>query len=384
VRVLIAPAAFTGSLSAAQAAQAIATGWTSCAAQDVVTTCPLSDGGEGVVDAVLAARGGELVPVTVSGPWGHPVPATVLHLPATDDDPAPTAWVEAGQACGPQLGRPGADPAAGTSAGVGELLLAAVAGGARRVVVAVGDTCCHDGGAGVLAALGAGRDAVLRRGAHGLAGLADDALARLPAARERLSGVQVVLASSSDLPLLGFHGASATDAVRRGATPEQAQELERVLGRYAEVAQRSLVAGRPLGGTGLAGTAGAGAGGGIGFALLLLGGTRVDVVTAVAQAADLTARVAGADLVLTGEARFGWSSLSGGVVATVAATALERGVPTLVLAHEVEVGRREALTLGVSGVYPVIERAVRAGDVRADPAGLLSARAARVARTWSR
>ena len=133
---------------------------------------------------------------------------------------------------------------------------------------------------------------------------------------QRLRGVQLVAATSSDLPLLGFHGASATDAGRRGATPEQAQSLEAALGRFADVAQRSLVAGRSLAGSGLAATAGAGAGGGIGFALLLLGATRLDGVQARRSLRPgFAQRLRSADLVVTGESVFGWHSVRSGVVA---------------------------------------------------------------------
>jgi glycerate 2-kinase len=323
------------------------------------------------------------VPTTVSGPRGEPVPAAVLLI--TQDDGSVTAFVEAGQACGPQLLPGGAsDPVRATSEGVGELVRAAVDAGARQVVVGVGDTASHDGGAGLLGALGAGDRARLTCGGGELAGLDATALEGLAAARERLRGVELVVATASDLPLLGFHGASATDAERRGAEPAQAQALESALGHFADIAQRSSVAGRPLVGSGLAGTAGAGAGGGIGFALLLLGARRVDGVRAVLDATGFTSLLRHHDLVVTGEALFGADSLRrGAVVAQVAQEALTVGLPSVVLAVEVEVGRREALNAGVCGAYAVADRPSGLADVRHDPAGALADRARRVARTWS-
>ncbi|WP_426560898.1 glycerate kinase [Angustibacter sp. McL0619] len=383
MRVLIAPDAFVGHLDAQQAADAIAAGWAEWAPNDSLTTCPLSSGGAGFVDVVMAARGGDLLPVTVSGPLGEPVPATVLMV--TEADGARTAYLEAGQACGPQLLHGDArDPWRATSVGVGELVDAAVQEGASRVVVGVGDVASHDGGAGLLAALGAGSPEHLALGGGALAEMPDDAVDGLAAARERLRGVQLVAATSSDLPLLGFHGASATDAARRGASPEQAQALEAALGRFAHVAQTSLVAGRTLAGSGLAAGAGAGAGGGIGFALMLLGGVRVDGVGEAVAATGLTERLGAADLLVTGESLFGWQSMRSGVVACVAAHALGIGLPVVVLAVEVEVGRRETLNLGVSAAYALSDRPGWLAEVRADPAGALTRRARRVARTWSR
>ncbi|WP_460459243.1 glycerate kinase, partial [Angustibacter peucedani] len=233
-------------------------------------------------------------------------------------------------------------------------------------------------------ALGVGSAQRLAGGGGFLGGVAADDLAGVAEARERLRGVVLVAATSSDLPLLGFHGASATDAGRRGASPEQAQALEGALGHFADLAQRGLVAGRPLGGSGLAATPGAGAGGGIGFALALLGARQVDGVTAVLEATGFAERLRATDLVVTGEAVLGWQQLRAGVVPAVAAGALEVGVPVVVLALEVEVGRRELLNLGVSGAYAVADRPGRLADVRSDPAGQLAARARRVARTWSR
>jgi glycerate kinase len=383
VRVLIAPDAFVGHLTAAQAADAIAVGWAQQAPSDRLTTCPLSDGGAGFVDVVLAARGGELLTVTVTGPLGEPVPATVLTT--AEDDGSRVAYVEAAQACGAHL-LTGDDRDAwrGSSRGLGELLLAAVDSGARRVVVGVGDTASHDGGAGLLAALDVGPADRLARGGGALADVRAEDLNGLAAARDRLRDVELVVATSTDIALLGFHGASATDAERRGASAEQAQALEAALGHYAHLAERALVAGRPLGGTSIASSSGAGAGGGVGFALLLLGARHVDGVRATLEATGLRARLAASDLVVTGETVFGWESTRAGVVRHVAEEALEVGVASVVIAMQVEVGRRETSNLGLSGAYAVADQPADVTDVRRDPAGTLAARARRVARTWSR
>jgi len=376
VRVLIAPDAFAGALTAAQAATAMAQGWAAHAPGDLVTTLPLSDGGPGFVDVIAAARGGDLVPVTVRGPVGSDVPATVLLV-------GETAYVESAQAIGAHLD-PRRDPTRTTSAGLGDLLAEAVRAGARRVVVGCGPAAANDGGAGLLAALGAGVDPRLMKGAHALADLPDDALSRLADVRERLSGVELVAATDADLPLLGFHGTSATYAQAHGATAEQAQAMESALGRYADVAQRSLVAGRVLMGRGQAGEPGSGAAGGAVFALLLLGARRVSGVQAVLDAVGFDDHLARTDLLVTGEGTFGGGSLHHGVIATLAGAALEHGVPTVVIAQQVQVGRREALAVGVAGAYAVLEWPGRPAAARTDPAGTLSIRAQRVARMWSR
>jgi len=146
MRVLIAPDKFAGTLTAVQAADAIAEGWRRHAPGDELDLAPMADGGPGFVDVLHAALGGDLSAVTVSGPHGAPVPAVVLRA-------GDTAYVESAQAAGLHL--VDGDPEAATSRGVGELLLAAVDAGARTVVVGLGGTGTPDGGAGLLAALGA-------------------------------------------------------------------------------------------------------------------------------------------------------------------------------------------------------------------------------------
>ena len=136
MHVLIAPDCFTGTLTATQAAGAIAAGWRSSAPDDLLTLLPLSDGGPGFLDVISGALEGETVAVTVSDPLGRRVPAAVF---LTEDEGGRTAWVESAQAVGLHLLEAcERDPAVTTSTGLGELLLAAVSSGARRVVVGLG------------------------------------------------------------------------------------------------------------------------------------------------------------------------------------------------------------------------------------------------------
>lgn len=395
MRVLLAPDSFTGTLTATQAGAAMRAGWAAQAPGDELTVCPLSDGGPGFVDTLASTLGGALEVVTVPGPLGDPVPASVLWV-------GDTAYVETAQACGLHLVPPQLrDPTRTTTTGVGELLTAAVQGGARRVVLGLGGSGTNDGGAGMLAALGAGPAALLGRGGGGLADLPSDALANLLEVRRQLAGVRLLVATDVDVPLLGLQGASAGFAAQKGATPEQAQALEAALGRYAQVAQESLgpLAGPDLlagpgpghsavaarrGRQRLSGAPGAGAAGGLAFGLLLLGGQRVPGAATVLDAVGLDARLASSDLVVTGEGCFDWQSLRGKVVAAVAQRALTVGVPTIVIAGRVEAGRRESTAAGIESSYAVAETPQQVAAALADPSGTLAARTRRVARTWSR
>ncbi len=386
MRVLIAPDCFTGTLTAGQAAGAMADGWARHAPGDALDLCPLSDGGPGFVDVLAAALPGRAELVTVRGPLGEPVPAQVLLVPGPDGDLV--AYVESAQACGLHLvPADRRDPGVTTTRGVGELLLAARAAGARKIVVGLGGSGTNDGGAGLLAALlGAAGAPVADRlagGGEALLGTVPADLAGLADVRRDWAGTELVAASDVDVPLLGFHGASAGFAEQKGATPEQAQRLERALGDFAAAACEAAGLPRALPRP-LAREPGAGAAGGLGFALALLGARRVPGAAAVLDAVRLRERVAAADLVVTGEGTFDWQSLRGKVVSAVAALGLEVGTPVVVVAGQVLVGRREALAIGVESAYPVADGPAEVHDALADPVGTLTARAERVARTWSR
>jgi len=384
VRVIIAPDRFSGTLTAAEAAESIAAGWRAGAPHDELVALPLSDGDAGFLDVLAPAVGGVTLAVTVSDPLGRPVPAAVL---LADRGGVPTAYLDAGQACGPQLlADEERDPTPTTSAGAGQLLHAALGLGARRIVVGVGPTATNDAGAGLLSALGVGRAGLLEAGGLVLGQLTADDLAGLDAAVGRFREVELALATAADLPLLGLQGTSATEAAARGATPEQGQALEFALGHFSDLVRR-LRPGRSDLLTGRAGRLdkepGAGAGGGLGYALLVLGGRRVSGVDVVAGAVGLRDAIGGADLVVTGEGTYDWQSLRDSVTARVAQVALEHAVPSIVLAGQVRLGRREAMAAGLSGTYAVADRPEEVAAALADPAGTLRARATRVAATWS-
>jgi glycerate kinase len=394
VRVLIAPDSFGSSLTADEAADTIADAWRAVAPLDTVVTCPLSDGGPGFVAALHRALGGELVPATVTSPVGSPTPAVFLLV-------GTTAYLESAQAIGlPLVPTDRRDPGRTTTAGVGELVGAALGAGATRVVVGLGGSATNDAGAGALVALAGAlgvpglSEAGLGHGGSALAGVGTDDLSGLRALRDRLGGVDLVVATDVDVPLLGLQGASAGFAPQKGASPEQAQELERALAHFAHTATAALgdalrpdlMAGARASSatTRLTMAPGAGAAGGLGFGLALVGGRLVPGSGFVADAVGLDSLIADADVAVTGEGRFDWQSLHGKAATEVAARALAHGVPTIVLAGEVLVGRRELSAAGITAAYAVAETPEEVRAALAAPARTLAARATRIARTWSR
>ncbi|MEO7070130.1 MAG: glycerate kinase, partial [Nostocoides sp.] len=266
--------------------------------------------------------------------------------------------------------------------------------GARRIIVGLGGSSTNDAGAGLLAALGAGPAEALARGGAALADATVADLGGLSEVRARFAGIDLVIASDVDSPLLGFKGTSAVHSPHNGAAPGVAQQLEAALGQFTETVGHAFSgSGRttdPFGVDLLTGKPrrpekepGAGAGGGLGYALILLGGRRVSGVGAVLSAVGFGDAVAHHDLVVTGEGCLDWQSLSGKVVSGVAAAALAAATPSIVIAGQVMVGRRETMGLGVSGCYAVAETLDQIEAAMTDPVGTLRARAARVATTWS-
>ncbi|WP_432573532.1 glycerate kinase [Kineococcus sp. SYSU DK005] len=327
VHVVVAPDKFKGSLTAVEVAARVAAGLREGFArvlppQDLrVSEVPVADGGEGTVDAAVAA-GWRAATAEVAGPTGRPVRATWAREPG-----GPAALVELAQASG--LDRlPGGErrALAATSRGTGELVRAALDDGAREVVLAVGGSACTDGGAGLLAALGArlldadGRD--LPDGGGALAHLERVDLTGLdPRVRE----VRWTLAADVDNPLLGARGAAAVFGPQKGADPAQVRVLDAALARLADAL---VAAGAPEARE----APGAGAAGGTGLvALGLLGARRRPGVEVVLELVGWARRAAGAHLVVTGEGSFDEQSLGGKTPVGVARAAAAAGAPVVVL-----------------------------------------------------
>ena len=365
MRVLIAPDKFAGTLTAVQAAEAIAEGWRRRSPQDELELVPMADGGPGFCDVLHASLGGELLAVTASGPYGEPVPATVLLV-------GEAAYVESAQACGihltPESSR---DPERASTRGVGELISASVGAGAQRIVIGLGGSGTNDGGAGLLAALGATATpaGALDRGPSSLATLNSVDLAD---ARLRLQGRTVVCASDVDNPLLGLIGATNVYGPQKGVAEERKVAVDAALGILAGATDKPLALAK-----------GAGAAGGLGFALLLLGASREPGIELVIEAVGLAEKARRSDLVVTGEGAFDFSSRSGKVPYGVAAVAAQALQPCIALAGQVLIGSREMRAVGIESAYSMVDLVGEEASY-ADPGASLAALAERTARTWSR
>lgn len=380
MHIVIAMDKFAGTLSAPEAVQAVTAGWLKTSPDDVVTGVPMSDGGPGFLDSLADAfqgrrQFGERL-ATVTGPLGAEVTGRYL---VEMDGSHRTAYIEVAEACGLHLvPAEERDAKAASTYGVGELIAAALADGAKRLVVGLGGTCTTDGGAGLLAALGAEPAEVLRAGGGALRSLQSLDLSE---PRRRLADVEIVIASDVDNPLLGLRGAAAVFGPQKGATDDDVQRLDAALTHFAELAgaigQQAGAVRRTLD------APGAGAGGGLGYGLMLVGGQRVPGIGTVIAETGLADLIAGADLVITGEGRFDHSSLGGKVPTGVADAALKSGRPCLVLAGRVEVGKRELAAAGFAAAYEVAEQAGSAQEAMANAEFHLTALAERVAKSWS-
>jgi glycerate 2-kinase len=371
MRVLICPDKFAGTLSAPEVAAAVAEGWRAAAPDDETVARPLSDGGPGFVEVLAAALPGRVVPVETVDPLGRPAAGSVLVA-------GDTAYVESAQACGLHLVDPASrDVRAATSYGLGILLAQAVESGARTVVVGLGGSATNDGGAGMLAALGAPPvdDSGYALPYGGAALVAVAGLGGTPWLRD----VTLVAATDVDNPLTGLHGASNVYGPQKGATREDVMLLDSALERWAGVLE-----GLPTCPAGVAGMAGAGAAGGLGAAILALGGRCESGIALVNRLIGLDAAFDAADLVITGEGSFDSQSLRGKVVAGVAGAAAGRGLPCLVVAGRVSAGRREAAVAGVTESWSLTDHFGGEDEAMARPAEGLREIATRLAGQWSR
>jgi glycerate kinase len=341
-RVVVAPDKFKGTLTAADVAARITIGLTRAGFAGEIVSLPVADGGDGTVAAAVAA-GFRPVELSVTGPVGEPVDAAF----ALRDD---TAVIEAAQACGlSRLPAGKLAPLNATTRGVGELILAARAHGATRIVLGVGGSATTDGGAGLVQALGArlldetGGD--LPAGGAALARLAELDLSDL----RDLSDTEFVLASDVDNQLLGSSGAAAVYGPQKGASPADVLVLEAGLARWAELAEsvmRNPVRAAP----------GAGAAGGLGFAALLFLGARMRPgIELLLELASFGAWLDGARLVITGEGSLDVQSLHGKTPVGVAraAAAHDPAVPVVAVAGRCTLTAAELNAAGIARGYPL-------------------------------
>ncbi len=357
MRVVVAPDSFKGSLTAVEAAAAMAAGVRDALPQAEVALVPMADGGEGTVATLVAGTGGRLETRTVTGPLGYPVPAQFGLLGGGE-----TAVIEMAAASGLLLVPPAErNPLVTTTCGTGELIRAALDLGCRRILVGIGGSATTDGGVGMLQALG-GAVLTAAGAAVGYGGGALGAAARIDLSRldPRLQQTQLLAACDVDNPLTGPRGAAAVYGPQKGATPAMVAELDRNLTHLAGL----------LGGD-LAGVPGAGAAGGLGFGLMaFLGARLVPGVQVVMDVLCLDDRLAGASLVLTGEGRTDAQTLAGKVPLGVAQRAGRQGVPAVVISGSLGEGAERLSQHGVVALFaaapaamPLAEAMARAGEL---------------------
>lgn len=320
MRVLVAPDKFKGTLTAEQAAQAMAAGWRRERPDDEVVQVPMADGGDGTLEALVAALGGEVRRVRVSGPLGEATNAGFGLVPGPR---GATGVVELAQASGLRLMGPARlDPLRSSTRGTGELLLAALREGVDEVILAIGGSASTDGGAGIAAALGAGLlDGSGRRIRDGAVGLQQLERIDVRSLAPEVRRARILVACDVDNPLTGPSGAARVFGPQKGATPDDVVVLDRALAHFAAVVHRDLgIDVRSLPGGGAAGGAGAGL-------VALLGAHLRSGVELVMDAVGLAELLVTADLVLTGEGLLDASSLRGKVPGGVLASADRSGVP---------------------------------------------------------
>jgi len=375
MRIVVAPDKFKGSLPAAEVAAAVAAGLREVSGDAEIVTLPVADGGDGTADAAVAA-GFERVPVTAAGPLGDPVRASYARR-------GEVAVVELAGVCG--LGRlPGRQraPLTASSFGAGEVLRTALAAGARQVVLGVGGSASTDGGAGLLQALGArvldgrGESLGLEVGGRRLAGGADlGSVAALdlssldprlrPAGCGASGAAELTLAADVDNPLTGPDGAAAVYGPQKGASPADVARLDAGLERWAAVVAAAV-------GTDWSRAPGAGAAGGVGFAALAVLGARLRPgIELVLELTGFTSRLAGADLVITGEGSLDAQSLAGKAPVGVARAAARLGIPVVAVAGRSTLTPPELAAAGIAAVYPLTAIEPDLGRCHAEAAGLL-------------
>ena len=365
LRVVIAPDSFKESLSAAAVAAAIARGVKEAASDAQVVCIPMADGGEGSLDAVLAATGGERRYASVVDAIGRPCVAAWGLL---DKE---TAFIEMAAAAGlEQIVESERKPLEAGTFGVGQLILAALDVGAQRVVLGLGGSATTDGGAGLFQALGAKLlDADNIELPPGGAALARLARIDTSALDPRLPDIQFEIAVDVDNPLCGQRGAAAIFGPQKGASPEEVKVLDSALGHWAAACRRQS-------GRDESQTPGTGAAGGLGFVIKTF--FRAEFrpgVELIAELVGLDEALRGAQLVFTGEGRMDRQTLLGKTPAGVARHGKRHGATVIALAGSLGEGYEALYQVGINAAFSVVSGPMTLGQACEQTKSLLAARA---------
>ena len=347
MKIVIAPDSYKESLSALEVASAIEAGFREIYPDAEYIKLPVADGGEGTVEAMVAATQGRMVEVAVTGPLGEPVQG--FYGISGDES---CAFIEMAAASGLELLPPAArNPLKTTSWGTGELIRHALDLGVTRMIIGIGGSATNDGGAGMVQALGA--QLLTADGqpiAPGGAGLSTLATIDISGLDPRLAQCRIDVACDVTNPLVGDEGASAVFGPQKGATPEMVVQLDRALAHYAgQIAQDLDLDVLTL--------EGGGAAGGMGAALYAFCGAHlrpgIDIVT---DALHLDALVADADLVITGEGRIDSQTIHGKVPVGVARVAKRYQIPVIGIAGSLTADVGVVHQHGLDAVFSVLHR----------------------------
>ncbi|WP_313053219.1 glycerate kinase [Atlantibacter hermannii] len=347
MKIVIAPDSWKESLSALEVATAIEDGFRQIFPDAEVVKIPMADGGEGTVEAMVAATQGRIVTLSVTGPLGEPVEA--FYGLSGDDK---QAFIEMAAASGlesvPTARR---DPRITTSWGTGELIRHALDAGVRHIIIGLGGSATNDGGAGMVQALGAGLlDAQGEQIAGG--GEALSQLERIDTRRldPRLAECRIEVACDVTNPLTGEEGATAVFGPQKGATPEMVRQLDEALTHYGKIIERDLD-------KSVLTLKGGGAAGGMGVALYAFCGAELrQGVEIVTEALSLDAAVRHADLVITGEGRIDSQTIHGKVPIGVARVAKRYDIPVIGIAGSLTTDVGVVYDHGLDAIFSVIPR----------------------------
>lgn len=342
-KILLVPDSFKGTLSSRQVCQVMAGQLRRFFPQAQVKSIPVADGGEGSVEAFLAAAGGERRTRTVTGPFGEPVEAFYGVL-----GDGRTAVIEMAACAGLPLAEGRLNPERATTYGVGELLLAAKEAGCTKAILGLGGSCTNDGGAGAAAALGAkftradGAAFIPSGGTLGEIAALD-----VSPVAQALQGMELTAMCDIDNPLYGEAGAAAVFAPQKGADAAMVARLDAGLRHLGQVSARCL-------GRDFSHLPGAGAAGGLGFGMAAFCGAQLRMgIDAVLDAVGFDSLLPGTDVVFTGEGKIDSQSARGKVVSGVAARCRKAGVPVVAVVGQIGQGFEEMYQQGLTAVFSI-------------------------------
>ena len=371
MRIVVAPDSYKGSVSAMGVADAMEQGIHKVFAGAVVRKIPIADGGEGTVESMVGATGGTLLSTQVTGPLVERVAAQWGIL-----GDGKTAVIEMAAASGlPLVAKDKLNVRIATSRGTGELILAALDAGLRKIIIGIGGSATNDGGTGMARALGIrflGADGdELPEGGAALAQLARIDTTGLD---PRIAETELIVACDVDNPLCGPRGASAVFGPQKGASPAIVEELDSALAHFAQVAREATA-------RDVADFPGAGAAGGLGAGLMFFTPAKLRPgVEIVLEAVGFAEAVSTADFVITGEGRTDFQTAFGKAPVGVAKVAKTRGIPVFCLSGGLGQGANNVLEQGIDAVMSICDRPLTLEECMRDGTELIEAGAERLCR----